>query len=313
MVFVAGYADPSGKAADLFDSANASTKKKNSNNPARVNSPEDLSAINIAPLHFVDPPAHQWIAFQARATWTTPEIDSYLPPAWSDNVPELDKYMILYGSRMEDDDFGKDACYPHKTCFPCLGWTDSSTKDAVSHPYCHHYWNTTGTSEPDPDAGLYYLGVQWDSSYKRAQVLWDDKVIPSYKAGNKKDAYYWLGRVAHLLIDTSVPAHTHLDVHILGDSYEGYVKDHYRAWKGEGSPTPALTLKELFHSMAEMADDFDSDHKDGEIDKGSRNVCKTGKCGVSKENCRIIGDVLMPQAMRHTAALYKLFWETTHP
>jgi hypothetical protein len=56
-------------------------------------------------------------------------------------------------------------------------------------------------------------GRHFDSAYRLAQYLWDQKVIPLYHNGDKAQAYYWLGRVAHLLEDLAVPAHVHLLVH----------------------------------------------------------------------------------------------------
>ncbi|HLC01405.1 MAG TPA: hypothetical protein VJK02_00080, partial [Anaerolineales bacterium] len=74
-----------------------------------------------------------------------------------------------------------------------------------------------------PDNGQYY-----DSSYRVAQYYWDHLAIPLYLAGSKDRAYYWLGRIAHLLEDATVPAHVHDQAHgvpyLKTDSYEDYFK-----------------------------------------------------------------------------------------
>ena len=48
------------------------------------------------------------------------------------------------------------------------------------------------------------------------QALWD------YSYGDQNDAYFRLGRVCHLLEDTTSPAHAHGDVHAAGDDFEDW-------------------------------------------------------------------------------------------
>jgi hypothetical protein len=85
-------------------------------------------------------------------------------------------------------------------------------------------------------SGLKQNDGHFDSSYRLAQWYWDQKVIPLYLSGKKEgneekvnEAYYWLGRVAHLLEDATVPAHVHLLPHdpwIGGkDWFEKYTSD----------------------------------------------------------------------------------------
>lgn len=70
--------------------------------------------------------------------------------------------------------------------------------------------------------------------------------------------------------------------------------------------------------MAEMADDYDSVNAKGEdINHYDGHNCLKvlGVCvnNMSDEEKAIHASTLMPEAMRHVAGLYKLFWETTHP
>jgi len=271
---------------------------------------------NLYILHKTDPPVHQWVAYQAKFIWSNSEINFYLPTSWSNSTSVLDNSWILYGARMEDDDNASDACYPLTSCSPCVGWSWDSGYTG-NHPYCNHFWDPDGGA----DEGLYYLGKQWHSAYRRAQYLWDDKVIPYYNSGLKTNAYYWLGRIAHLLTDMSVPAHVNslssaygdLDIHPILDSYESYIGNNFSNWSASGSPTSKSSLYNLFLDMAEISDNFDSDDADGEVDNGGRNSCVLGWCTIDDANCNIIGNVLMPGAMRHVAGLYQLFWNATHP
>jgi hypothetical protein len=91
------------------------------------------------------------------------------------------------------------------------------------HMYCNHYFfvgeflagRPSGGCGSDlldattPDCGG-LKPFRWESARERGLRLWGEKVVPNYlsgAAGGKARAYYWLGRVAHLLADMSVPAH----------------------------------------------------------------------------------------------------------
>ncbi|MBI4668880.1 MAG: hypothetical protein HY747_06805 [Elusimicrobia bacterium] len=278
------------------------------------------------PLHSTTPPVHQWLVYQAKFIWSNPEIDSFLPSEWSNDSGSLDSFPILYGTKHEDtetSDVWAGCCPPRQGC----------------RPYCNHFWNADG----GPDDGLYacWNGAwdgancerkHWDSAYRRAQKLWDEEVLPRYNSGDKAAAYYWLGRIAHLLGDISVPAHVHKDVHI-SDSYEHYMAErngdvpndyNFKQWKAGGSgyaPAPGDSLYDLFYDMAEITDDFDSNDSSGDLPEhreGHAGAWETqhgawGWHDVSYAECRRHGNVLMPEAMKHLAGVYRLFWETTHP
>jgi len=194
---------------------------------------------------------------------------------------------------------------------------------------CNHFWNTL-LSPVDPDAGYdppWYdflcTSDPYQSAYRRAQIFWDNWVIPYYTGrdsnGNPwvKDeatAFWWLGRVAHLLADMSVPDHVHNDDHplsVIGVGYEPYIKNNCSTegsclWSQSGSPAATSDLYSLFLSMAEKADDFDSGDVDGEVDQGSR---RSGD--FSDDEYREMADVLMPEIYKHIAGLYELFWAST--
>jgi hypothetical protein len=80
----------------------------------------------------------------------------------------------------------------------------------------NHFW------DPDsgPDAGL----QGGESAYQYAGELYDEaKVL--YATGNlidRRNAYYILGRVAHLLEDIAQPGHVHLDIHGPFDPPDNY-------------------------------------------------------------------------------------------
>ncbi|MFC1812685.1 S8 family serine peptidase [Thermodesulfobacteriota bacterium] len=180
-------------------------------------------------LHHVDIPVHQWIAYQAADIWSNTEINNHIEDysnVWGGSDPYLDNNGFGYDSNLGDDEGILIGC----------GEEDKEDCDCEGYYKCdyhEHFW------DPDvPQNGNYDLGIesptryscfgsyvmeQHGSAYNRAQYLWNNFVIPNYPS-NKPKSYYYLGRVAHLLIDMTVPAHVHNDLHALifggDDSFE---------------------------------------------------------------------------------------------
>lgn len=178
-------------------------------------------------LQDVSVPVHQWIAYQATKIWAMSEIISHL-----DNYPESvwnkgsDPYLdpngygstsgingasegILIGAGEEDTDLTAD---------------DTCLSPFWNNPYCYHFWEPDSPQNGAYDDGIYTYG----SAYNRAEKLYS-KAKTLYSANNKDEAYYWLGRIAHIITDMTVPAHVHNDPH-LGDpatgddAYEDFMK-----------------------------------------------------------------------------------------
>lgn len=127
--------------------------------------------------------------------------------------PEDDDDMVI-GAGEEDQAWNPAFCPPPGPWFP-------SVVDPVENGYFEHFWDPDVPNEGAYDEGLTYTrpggkSLKFISSYKKAKQLWNTKIIPVYKLGsNRRDpqlirqAYYWLGRVAHLLQDATVPPHVH--------------------------------------------------------------------------------------------------------
>ncbi|MBU0957251.1 MAG: hypothetical protein KKF56_00415 [Nanoarchaeota archaeon] len=133
---------------------------------------------------------HQYIAREAGDIWKKSEFNSYLSSNYISYDPiSGNKNDIIEGAYEEDS---IDGC-----------------KDCEFGSYLNHFWEVD-----NPESGSYNDGIsEFDSAYVTAQYYWDNYVIPYYSS-DKAKSYYYLGRVAHLITDMGVPAHTHLDEHI---------------------------------------------------------------------------------------------------
>ncbi len=203
--------------------------------------------------------------------------------------------------------------------------------------YFHHFYQPDW-SEPN---GL-FTDIYNTGALAYARLYWNEikKIYPV----NKEMAYWYLGRIAHLLADVSVPAHVHNDPHdpVSGsDSYENYIKKdeygtkYWKQWKTydakkldsipETSIPETWKLEDLFWNLAQRTQYFPSDNYDGNTTNAdlswfsgwpdTKNWRKWSIVDDYIENSNLlkIGDKLMPLAIQYTAALYKLFWNETHP
>lgn len=178
----------------------------------------------------------------------------------------------------------------------------------------------------DPSDGAYL------SAYEAAETLWQ-QAIGSYEVGSKALAYYYLGRVAHLLADMCVPAHVHLDRHVAlqkdADFYEYNTSANKRfmLWGLDGErsgPTGQVRLyqglEELFRATVNYTEEYPSWNlngilqADGQDDPDIPNEGRHGPELVGSDlrwdmdDYWLVADDLMPWAMEQSAALYRLFY-----
>jgi outer membrane protein assembly factor BamB len=240
--------------------------------------PSGLQAHGIA-----SPPTHQHIAKEALKVWqdcpseiinhAQKPIDTKLcDQCFAGYAPGKD---IIIGSGEEDKEINP---LPYWVKDPFSGELGGCSANEIGHELCgenegrngfmEHFWN------PDvPNVGgyncnsvsftdnLYNQGLpadrvssavvqppgngHWDSAYRLAQDLWDNKVIKLYREGKWENnqvkidqSYYWLGRVAHLLADITVPAHVHLlthapDIPILSTDWADYYESFFNQFTTE--------------------------------------------------------------------------------
>ena len=252
-------------------------------------------------LHEVSPPVHQWIAGQAYdllpsgtmkseifeyiGSQTTISVEGHSVPGY------VESKQIIMGARDEDDG---------------TNWLE-------------HFWD----EDAGPSAGgLDLFGLPpYDNAYQRAGDYWATSKS-AYMANNKAEAYYQLGKIAHLLMDMSVPAHVLNDQHMTGDRYEVYMAEwdddyssrfNYHLWTSNGLVLiQGSSLLELFENLADTADNYESDDYDGEDPNHYEGHNGAGFYDTSYAECYNHGTILMPKAIQYVAGLYQRFWNETH-
>ncbi len=169
--------------------------------------------------------AHKYIAAEAARVWQA--------------IPEEMQNHIHREFVEESQDTGIGLiCYPVGTCAQynrgdevVVGSSEEDGEVIIARQhnikapsFAEHFWDPDAISEGKLNVDI---GVTFDSewiaggcisfggSYLRAESLWKT-IISLYQMGDeeiREKAYYYLGKVAHLLTDLAVPAHVHGDVH----------------------------------------------------------------------------------------------------
>lgn len=122
---------------------------------------------------------HEYMADQARALFTNAEVNQF----WAD---------IQSGAGHEDE-------IDHVYGLSGIG------EGLIT---VTHFWDADRGPE-DPVENV--LGA-FPNAWQKMQSLWS-LALGAYTKGDKKQAYHWLGHVAHLIGDHTIPTHVHDDMH----------------------------------------------------------------------------------------------------
>jgi N-acetylneuraminic acid mutarotase len=323
----------------------------------------------IAHKQSAEAPVHQHLAWEAFHIWpddASHEIYSYLNPTipW-DNChewEEQDGAYIIEGAWAEDYyDPGSQQYY-----------TEWYNLQGLSN-FNSHFWECDSSNEET--SGLSFppgFGPFW-SALKKAKMYWyggDDTypyiedgafdtsyinwvfpgLIQLYLNDEKEKAYFYLGRIVHLLSDMSVPAHVHDDPHGLSENFEDYVADHWNEVRQDiDSDGHQLTLRsteydnltDIFFNQAQLAQNFPSNNANGNVTNlpaGLENGWEWNRdpefidnpyadpwpvaeddswvgsaLNPNEVNLKFLANSLLPLNMMYVANLYKVFWNTVHP
>ena len=174
-------------------------------------------------------------------------------------------------------------------------WIDAGASNEDLKDHVWDYYGTNGecitiTHFWDPDNGIgdimHTAFCNGQNAAWKAQILWG-MALGEYHSGDKDQAYEYLGHIAHLLADMTVPAHAHDDSHVYDDTFD----DEYMNWGNSCSPPteqgneclsydelngliaagpvevpdgPVLPLYWLFYTTAQIGDFYASDDDYGD-------------------------------------------------
>lgn len=137
-----------------------------------------------------------------------------------------------------------------------------------------HFWDAD-KGDDDP-VDMVVVGENGINSWQKAQVLWG-MALGEYAHGDYGAAYEYLGHVAHLLQDQSLPCHAKEDAHA-DDCYEDWMAENEVVGLSPDEQTDLQNLGPvvvedgvdplfyLFYTMNQIGDFFPSDDYDGDSD-----------------------------------------------
>ncbi len=98
-----------------------------------------------------------------------------------------------------------------------------------------HFWD----ADRGPDDRVEYAGsLAYPNAWQKARSLWS-LALGAYARGDKQVAYRYVGHVAHLIGDMTVPTHVHDDTHV-----DAHDDDPFEEWMS-GEDRPLVTDEEL--------------------------------------------------------------------
>jgi len=284
-------------------------------------------------------PVHQWLTYNAfllyNSQFSGSELTQFIGD-WQDygrkhHRTNGDNNDVIEGAF--DEDVSAPIVYPFDNGFH---W-DIVPQNPLgqSIPYEQHFVAGGDGNE------IYDGWSTYASAVTQALSYWQPYVLATYPA-NAALSYYYLGHVAHLLEDMTVPAHVHNDAHPIRDAYEYTIGEYgnYLLWGyGAGvriSPVNRVTipsdLVSLFQGTIDYTEEYPSNGQNGEDvpeipdaglhrpDLVSRAGGFTGDGAIlnasSSNEITTLADDLMTWAMERVATLFRLFYslvDTTAP
>jgi len=193
-----------------------------------------------------------------------------------------------------------------------------------------HFWD----ADNGPDDIVDTDTCDGNNAWQKARVLWG-MALGEYHSGDKPVAYEYLGHVAHLLMDMTVPAHAHEDTHAFADAFEDWMtrskaglsqleKDDLIALGPVEIPDGFPKLYWLFYTTNQVGGFYASDEVNGDGDEleGWANTILTdleyvSQCreedGFESGDCdlEVIRRNSYFYSIRAMAALFELFEKST--
>ncbi|NLO36357.1 MAG: hypothetical protein GX112_08390 [Clostridiaceae bacterium] len=192
-----------------------------------------------------------------------------------------------------------------------------------------HFWDADKSDDDLVDM----IAVTYDviNSWQKAKIFWG-MALGEYMSGDYVAAYEYLGHIAHLLADQSVPAHAHEDVHETETYEKEYMLFSNTNCMLSGAEAYALQqlgpveipegvnpLYYLFYTVNQIGDYYPCDESGTEYegDSDTRNgwmdqvYADLGMYSISQPiddaDCAVIREYSYKFAIRATATLFLLF------
>lgn len=127
--------------------------------------------------------------------------------------------------------------------------------------------------------GKYLSAKDWaeDYSAQRNFSLGDQswqRALDDLRKGNRELAFKELGHTIHLISDMAVPAHTRDDIHVIGDSYEQFVKNNWGKVSAHLGLS-AIKINELSGAFDNLANFTNSNfYSDDTVEDNKYNIIK---------------------------------------
>lgn len=250
-----------------------------------------------------------------KAVDTGEPVHEYMTRAatWLGDFPEISKYLLVIEAGASYEDVF-DHVYDRTDA--CVTITHFWDPDIGTDTKVHKAWSV--------------FCEEW-SAWVKARQLWG-MALGEYYAQDYVQAYEYLGHVAHLLEDMTVPAHVHEDSHVYPDEYDdNYMSidvaqlnqseiDFLKSLGPVEIPEGVPELYYLFYTTAQVGDFYASDDDPGDtidikewmdfswldpdncIEAGTP---QDGDCDMS-----VIRSHSYFHGIRAVAGLYKLFQQT---
>ncbi|OHB66816.1 MAG: hypothetical protein A2Y77_14765 [Planctomycetes bacterium RBG_13_62_9] len=284
-------------------------------------------------------PTHQWLTYNGYlfydSQFADSELEAYIGD-WRDygsnhHRTNGDNNDVIEGAF--DEDVSKPIFYPFEDGFH---W-DIAPQNPLGQDVAYYQHLVAGG-----DGAEIYIG--WgghDSAVTQAITYWTSYALPIY-ATNPALSYYYLGHIAHLIEDLTVPAHVHNDEHPFRDAYEYTVGEYSNCFlwgygdsmrtQPEGQIEMPGDLVSLLRETIDYTEEYPSDGANGEDELDIPNTGRHrpdlvwGADGFTGDGAdlnlssyneiTILADDLMAWAMEQVAALFRLFYsqiDTTAP
>ncbi|KKU37732.1 MAG: hypothetical protein UX53_C0044G0010 [Candidatus Azambacteria bacterium GW2011_GWB2_46_37] len=202
----------------------------------------------------------------------TDEIVDFYNLSFGDKLTDEEKEWIVQGA-MDEDTPPRWINHFYDPIYK-VGW--SGEKTGIWPTLLIQYFSSGALSSKEPVSSLDWLHnqeLQAKYGAYKGNRTWERAIYEAVKTGNKKEAYYTLGFILHLIEDADVPDHTRNDTHAhelswatldYGSPYEEFAKQFTRQnlqiaqelKNGNSRPIVRNSIDEYLISLAEYSNKY---------------------------------------------------------